>query len=63
MVPLNHDIHQLYDVIVACALELAQIAQGSYFAAEEVSGDFIIDGGEVDALDGHLEGWVIVAET
>jgi hypothetical protein len=50
---LEYNVVQPDDILVASIGQFAQVAEGGDFAAEEVPGDFVVDGPEVDDLDGH----------
>ena len=54
MVSLDDNLDHFNNVFMAGVFYFSQIAEGCNFAAEEIAGDLVIDGGEVDALDGHL---------
>lgn len=54
MVSLDDNLDHFDDIFVAGVFDFAEVAEGGNFATEEVAGDLVIDGGEVDALDGHL---------
>ena len=63
MVSLDDNLDHFDDVFVTGVFDFSEIAEGSNFAAEEVAGDLIIDGGEVDALDGHFAVGLLGEET
>lgn len=54
MLSLGHHFIQFDDALLARELQFAQLTEGSDLAAEEVLGDLVVDGSEVDGLDGYL---------
>jgi hypothetical protein len=48
---LDDDVQQFDHVFVRSALDFAQVAEGGYFAAEKVAGDFVVHLPQIDGLD------------
>jgi hypothetical protein len=48
---LDDYVQQFDHILVRSALDFAQIAEGGYFAAEKVAGDFVVDLPQIDGLD------------
>jgi len=55
---LEYDVKQFDYIFMSCVQKLSEVAESCYFAAEQISGDFVVDSFEVDDLDGHaIEGF------
>lgn len=56
-----HDyVDEFDDVFMCCVLEFAKVAESGDFTAEEVLGDFVVNGGEVDLFNGYSAVWLPV---
>ena len=54
---------QLDDILVLSFFNFAQVAKCGDLTAEEVPGDFVVDGGEIDAFDGKFGVLVVIEES
>ena len=54
---LEYNVKQFDYILMPRVQKLSQVAESCYFAAKQISGDFVVDGFEVDDFDGHaIEG-------
>lgn len=56
----DDDVDELDDILMGSVLEFSQVAESGDFTAEEVLGDFVVNGGEVDLFNGYSAVWLTV---